>query len=247
MSASEWQMVGSGSGGRQAAERVDDYRLILELAGARDGWETPTGLARKCLTAYGGNETTWRRRVRELIRGKGLRLAVQPDAIRRKRTERLFVVPGVDPADAIRSALPPRQGSKVPPVITPRARTRARVGAVPQPATAPPGSRPPADQPEPRVRLDHRTGLPMPPADPARLRRSHEAVADQITDAEWWAMSPAMQRHVDHDRAAREARRAGTYGVWHPGGSNDQGIRTTRPDGSPPDISQPRSRMFGTD
>jgi hypothetical protein len=95
------------------------------------------------------------------------------------------------------------------------------------------------------LRNNVHTGQPIEP-ERRELRRANQAAAAEIGDAEWWAMSPALQRFTDYDRARRQARRSGTYGQVTPG-ADHQGLRTTRPDGSPPDISQPRSRMFGTD
>lgn len=234
---SEWKVIGSGS----SYDRVDDYHLIVEAVEAWDGWETVSGLASKMLRTYGGNVPRWRSRIRELCRGTSpaLRLApLAPEQItprtRRAKVKRLHRIPGVSVADAVRGAVPP----KAAPQLAPRARV-ARV--TPLAATAPPDAELPADPPAPRVRINVHTGEPAPTRAIAPSR-ARDAAAREITDAEWWAMTPAEQRYWDYDRARRQARRSGTYGEVLPG-ANRQGIRTTRRDGSPPANHAPR--MFG--
>lgn len=221
-------VIGSDAG----VERVSDYRLILEWVSMRDGLETLPGLSRKLLTAYGGTEAVWRRRVRELCRGGALRHEISPRAQQRKRTRRLFVVDGVEIADALRRALPPRS-------VPSRARACGLVPLAAPPATDP---RALADSPARSMRVNVHTGEPI-TARSSAPTRADEAAAAEISDAEWWAMSPAMQRYADYPRAVRQARRSGTYGQVTPG-ADRHGLRTTRPDGSPPDISQPRAHMF---
>jgi hypothetical protein len=198
MSTSEWEMVGGQGEGVPHYDRAGDHELILELCGRRDGLETVPGIARKCLTLYGGSDAVWRRRVHELIRGGALRREVNPHVGQRRRTLRLYVVPGVSVADAIQRALPPALP----------ARARAR-GHVPPSATPATGAARPADPPPPRVRVNVHTGQPMEP-ERRELRRANEHHA--LTDAEWYALPLAARIHTDHDRAAREAKRSGTYG-----------------------------------